>query len=203
VQKKVIIILAIVVVLLIGGGVWWFGKGQGNPSPVVPGGEEPLSRPTDKLSSSNTKTWNDPAGFTFEYSSGLAINNHPEDQINYANLEITSIGKTGSILIMAGDTKLKKIADWEKTQTKSEITTLGGKEAKKITLNTGETEIGAIDSGILFTIKMNLSSDSSLFWSDSFDQIIKSFTFVYPTTAPSSAGGDGSSEIIEEEEVIQ
>lgn len=199
-HQALLIILATVGIIILAGGIWWFARSKKEvSSPVIPGSPETF--PTTVKS--KLLTWNDPAGFTFQYSSELSINNHPEDQVNYANLEITASGKTGSILIMASDTKLKKIVDWEKTQTKSSAATLGGKEAKEISLSTGETAIGSIDSAILFTIKMTPGNDS-VFWQKNYDKIISSFGFWYPTPAQSSSGGGGgSSDIIEEEEIIE
>lgn len=198
-QKKVVIVLAIIVVIVLGCGLWWFG-GQSKKEPLVAPVVVEKSTPTV---SPKILTWNDPAGFTFLYDASLKINNHPEDKENYANLTITG-EKTGSITILASDTKLKSTADWEKGQTKAEKAVLGGKEAKLITLNVGKTTIGAIDSGILFTIEMEPGSDS-VAWQKHFDKIVSSWTFVYPTSVPASSGGGQSSggDIVEEEEIIQ
>jgi len=205
-QKKIIVIVAVVGTLVLGGGLWWLSKGSGKGTPVSPEVSQTSSEPAQ--SSAEALTWEDPAGFTFEYPQGTKINNHPEDEVNYANLEMTYSANDGKILILAQDTTLKKISDWEKTQIKFSMDKLGGKEAKKISLNTGETTIGTLDSAILFTIQVTPGTDSQ-FWQKAFDQIVTSFKFWQPTPAQSgsnsatSGTSGGSGDIIEEEEIIE
>lgn len=201
-QKKVVIIIAVIGTIVLGGGLWWFGRSSEKAnliSPKVP----PTDNEPSKAPSLKTLKWEDPAGFIFEYPEGVKINNHPEDKVNYANLEMTYPGKEGKIFVLAQDTALKRISDWEKTQTQSSAVTLGGKEAKKISVNAGITIIGTIDDGILFTIKEVQETDPT-FWQKAFDQIISSFKFWQPTPAESSTpASGGGGEIIEEEEIIE
>jgi len=194
-RKKVVVILLVlgVALVLAGIGAWFFLARE--PADMI----SPTEPTTTTPSIPQILTWKDPAGFIFEYPSGLKIDNHPEDEINYANLEITSPGKTGKIKIMASDTKLKKISEWEKGQKEFSMTSLAGKEAKKIILGTDKTTIGTIDSDILFTVETEPETDSS-FWQKIFDQIVLSFEFFYPTPASGSPGGG---DIIEEEEIIE
>jgi len=52
---------------------------------------------------------------------------------------------------------------------------------------------------------VGLKSGSESFWQNTFDQIVSTFTFVYPTSAPASkeSGGSSDSDVIEEEEIIE
>jgi len=207
-KSKVLLIVVFVCLLLAGGGIYLFTSRSKTKETVSPASQEQiLPKPT---ASPKLLTWNDPAGFTFQYDLGLEIDNHPEDEINYANLEITEPGQEGKILIMASDTKYKTVAEWA---AKAVDTTLGGKPAKKVKFaDSIKVVVGAIDDKILFTIEMGpttmttevKSEEYLLTWQKRFDQIVSSFEFVYPTSVP-SAGGNTSAggEIIEEEEIIE
>jgi len=151
-------------------------------------------------------TWNDQAGFTFQYPEGLQIDKHEEDKENYAHLDFSNSGNPGGILIMASDTKYKNVDEWvkaDKTLSGGLVvdTTLGGKPAKKISFaDSGKIIIGAIDMQILFTFQM---TDTGTYWKPVFDKIISSYEFVYPTSVPSAGGSSSGGEIIEEEEIIE
>lgn len=200
-QKKVIIIFSVVGVLLVlAAGVWYLKMKSGNAEIVSPNSAETSKLPT---AAPKLLAWNDPAGFTFQYNGILKIDNHPEDKVNYANLEIKEPGKEGKILILASDTKYKDVSEWVAKDANLKggnvvDITLGGKAAKKISLaDSSKVIIGAIDDKILFTIELNSTSDTT---------IVSSFKFVYPTSAPKTpAGGSSStgSDIIEEEEIIE
>ena len=198
--------IAIVVALLVGGGVWYFSRNVQTSPPVTPGGQES----TESLEiPSQTKTWTDQAGFTFEYSSALRIDNHPEDKVNYANIEMTLDGINGRILIMASDTTYQTIDSWAAKDPQAKLagggtqTTLGGKAARKlIYTETNITKIAAVDEMILFSLDLEPDQEGEM--QKYYDQIVASFTFVYPTQAQSSTtGGGSSSDIIEEEEIIE
>jgi len=160
-------------------------------------------------------TWKDEAGFIFQYSPKLEIDNHPEDKTNYANLEITAAKSEGKILILAKDSPYKTLDEWiekdksfpEKSYLNVLETKLGGKTAKKITPSEpAKTIIGAIDENILFTVEL---SGNDEFLKKEFEKIISSFEFFYPTEAPAQSGSaSGSSaasgeDVIEEEEIIE
>lgn len=205
--KKVIIpvLIAVGVLLIAGGVLFTLGRSEKKEEGVIsPGLIEEEAQPT--TTAPETLIWKDPAGFSFSYPSGVKINNHPEDKINYANLELTLSGKTGSIKILASDTKLKKIADWEKGQLKFSAKTLGGKEAKEITLNIGKTTVGMIDSNILFTVEMTPEDENTL-WQSTYEEVVSSFELWEPTPAQSSNAGSSQEtsggDVVEEEEVIE
>ena len=210
-QKKVlIIILAAVVVIGVVGGSLWFRSRQITPEVLSPA-KEPIFEITPTQTEAKLLTWNDPAGFTFQYPSKVMVNKHSEDNTNYAHLDFYIEGKEGAVKILASDTKYKTTEEWAtKDKRNSQIGRggtaifLSGKPARKITFADDQTTtVGVVDEGILFTIE--LVPDKEGFWQKTFAQIVSSFTFVYPTAAPSSqeSGGGSDSDVIEEEEIIE
>lgn len=219
-QKKVLIILGAVVVIGVGGLLWF--KSKQTTSEVISPAQQQTSGVTPTQAETKLLTWNDPAGLTFQYDSKLKIDNHPEDQVNYANLEIKQLGKEGKIIIMAADTKYTDLNDWVK---KDKIfkdgsfvnTTLGSKEAKKVSIaNSKRVVVGTINDAILFTIELDPTTATAVVpeesfyqnWEKSFEEIVSSFKFVTPTAAPVSKVSGGStgstgSDVIEEEETIE
>lgn len=218
-SKAFTAIVVFVCLLLAGGGIYLFASRSKTEETVSPASQERKSLfPT---TAPKLLTWDDPAGFTFQYDSELKIDNHPQDKVNYANLEITEAGKEGKILIMASDTKYKDVNEWVTKDAKLKgsnaiDTTMGSKPAKKIKIaDSVKVVVGAIDDKILFTIEMDPTSmtleakNEKYFstWQKRFDQIVSSYEFVYPTAAAqkSSPSTSGSSEgdIVEEEEIIE
>lgn len=208
-QKKVVIFLAIGVILVLGGGLWWLGRQKTTtevqtPAPVQGGETIPVAGKEKVL------VWNDPAGFSFEYPNGVSIDNHPEDKVNYANLDLTVKGIDGKILVLVSDTNEKTIDNWVKKDKRSQLTggsvpiTLGGKPARKLTFaDDGTILIAAIDEEVLFTLE--LSANKAEIVEKIFNQIISSFKFVYPTSVPaqSTGGNQTSGDVIEEEEIVE
>ncbi len=128
-------------------------------------------------------TWNDPAGFTFQYPDGLTIDKHDEDKENYAHIEMTHKDHPGNIIIWAKDTNASDVTAWVRTEKRFKDasildTTLGEKPAKKILLATPSSTliVGAIDDEILFTIEASLDEEG--FWSKIHDEITESFAFI-------------------------
>jgi len=210
-KKVLIIVLAIVVVIGVVGGLLWFRSRQIAREVLSPAEETSEITPTQ--TGAKLLTWNDPAGFTFQYPAegGIKINKHPEDNTNYANLDFYIEGKDGAVKILASDTKYKSAAEWA-TKEKRNLQvsgggtefTLSGKLARKIIFpDTLTTIVGTVDEEILFTIE--LVPDKEGFWQKVFDQIVSTFKLVYPTAAPATkeSGGSSDSDVIEEEEIIE
>ena len=205
-QKKLIVIFSVVGVLLVlAGGVWYLKMRASSPAIVSPdgAGKPPTTAP-------KFLTWNDPAGFTFQYGVNLNIDNNPEDMVNYANLEIVEPGKEGKILVLASDSQYKDVNEWarkdvEVKEGNAVDAVFGGKPAKKISLaGSDKIVVGAIDDKILFTVELVSSGSATMV--QNFETIISSFVFVYPTGVPKSSAGSGfstGSDIIEEEEIIE
>lgn len=195
-KSKALLVIIPICLLLVGGGMYLFTLRSKTKETVSPAGQE--QKWPEPTVGPKLLTWNDPAGFAFQYDSGLEIDNHPEDKINYANLEITEPGKEGKIIVLAADTKYKSVSEWA---AKAVDATLGGKPAKRIvTAGSDKVVVGAIDDKILFTVEMDLAGVTT--WQERFDQIISSYEFVYPTAVPQKSSGS-SGDIIEEEEIIE
>lgn len=207
-QKKVVIAIAAVVTIILGGGLWWISRSSEKANLISPGVPTASNEPS-KAPSLKILKWEDPAGFIFEYHEGIEINNHPEDKVNYANLELTANNIEGKIVIMASDSKYKTVEEWATKDKMSQLTgggteiTLGGKKARKLIFSdTQRTMVGVIDDGILFTV--DFTPESTGYWQKTFGQIVSSFKFWQPTPAESSApASGGGGEIIEEEEIIE
>lgn len=208
-SKVWLIILAIVLVLAGGAAFFIFGSKKNTevlPSPLIES-----NVPTAPPTSPKILTWNDQAGFSFQYPDGLTINKHDEDVTNYAHIDFISSNNKSSVLVLASDTKYKTIDEWVKND-KSVLgasaidSTLGDKPSKKVlSSDGGSISIGTIDSGILFTISTIAYKDTEI--KSVFDKISSTFVFVVPTSAASKSAPATSTQdsggIIEEEETIQ
>lgn len=159
-------------------------------------------------------TWNDPAGFSFQYPNNITIDKHDEDTENYAHLELTDPKHPGRIIIWAKDTTYTDVSMWvTKDVTLKDAavidTTLGGKPAKKIILaqsaSSGKKLItGAIDEQILFTIEAEPTGDDP-YWQQTYGAISQSFVFVPVSGSDASAVGavQDASPVVDEEEVLE
>lgn len=208
---------------MVGGVIFFIVIAQKKPesfsSPLV-GNNRAFNAPTSVRSSSRILTWSDQAGFSFQYPDAVTINKHDEDSVNYAHIDFISNSKNTSVLVMASDSKYKTLDEWvknDKSMTGANIidSSMGGKPAKKIlSADGGSISIGALDSGILFTVSTIAYKDNEM--KDVFDRISSTFKFVTPTPPPSqkvsaptgtsvtsSPSSTGDQGIIEEEETIQ
>ncbi|OGG11903.1 hypothetical protein A2Z00_00930 [Candidatus Gottesmanbacteria bacterium RBG_13_45_10] len=211
-KKKVIIgviIAGIVVVGVIGIYVLRSRDTQ-SQIPTV----ETITSPT--VVPAELETWIDPAGFSFQYPKDLSVNNHEEDQDNYAHVELTSKEHPGNIIVWAKDplagTKVVDAASWvtsEKSLRGATIfdTTLGGVPAKKILVAQPSKMliVGSVSDGIVFTVEGTL--EDSDYWTKVHDGIVNSFVFI-PANSGSSAGssepqGGEDTSGVDEEEVLE
>jgi hypothetical protein len=160
----------------------------------------------------NLLTWEDPAGFTFQYLEGLTVDRHEEDNENYAHIEFTHPDHPGNIIVWAKDTTADSVDGWLKVSREfsggSTIdTTLGQKPAKKILLDSPKRMIVAVmDADVVITVETLLTTP---FWSDIAQTIIDTFAFVQlpadaPAEAQAPAGGDAvGAGAYDEEEVLE
>ncbi len=157
---------------------------------MVSPGETVTSTPTPTPAVELT-TWNDPAGFSFQYPKDLSVNKHEEDPDNYAHVELTNKAHPGSIIVWASDVS----SAWPPKGGTHIDTTLGGIPAKKILIASPSAKliVGAISDGLLFKIEGTYADKQ--YWQPIEDTVIKSFMFVTDTSAPVSAA--------DEEEVVQ
>ncbi len=157
-------ILIVAVILLLAGGATYFVISNNRQAPKT----TPIAvTPTPTPSPVALSTWVSDAGFSFQYPQGSKVDEHPEDNKNYANLTITFPSQEVVSVIMADNT-FKNLDAWVGKNSAFD-TTLDGRPAKKILENDKET-IACIDNDVIVTISgSNISG------------IAKSWTFIYPT----------------------
>jgi hypothetical protein len=184
------IIITVVVLAVVGGGFLYFNQKK---SSVITPGESlaPTPTPTVELT-----TWNDPAGFSFQYPKDLTVDKNEEDDDNYAHVEFTNPNHPGSIIVWASDPPRV----WPPKEGISIDTTLGGEAAKKIMISTPSAKliVGTIFDGLLFKIEGTYSDKQ--FWQPIQDTIIASFAFIQEASAVS---GEASGDAVDEQEVLQ
>jgi hypothetical protein len=205
-MKKIwVIIFVIIGISLLGGGVYAW-KLKRLDKVISPRADGAITIPIPILQ--KLLTWDDPAGFTFQYPEGIEINKHDEDQIHYAHVELTEKNNKGSIIVWAKDTVAADSASWvkkEKNLAGGTIfdTTVGGMSGKKILIASPEKKIisGVVDEGIVFYIEGNV--DGSEYWTKAYDTIATSFTFSSKKQADTISGGGEDTSAVDEEEVIE
>lgn len=201
------LIIAIILGVSIGGGAIFLilGRTEKNiESPVRELSNKPASAtPT----SSKLLTWNDPAGFEFQYPDGLAINKHEDDNLNYAHLEFTSKDHKGNLIVWAKDST-DSLDSWVQSDKRFKgasviNTTFAGIDGKKILISSPSAMIitGTIDQSILFTVETDLTDKE--FWSKVHDTIAGSFAFTSDNSSQGASSSSGGDEAVDEEETIQ
>jgi hypothetical protein len=191
-MKKLWIVTGIIVLIgVVAGGIFVFS--QKNAKVISPGAAV-LATPTPAV---DMTTWNDPAGFSFQYPKDLSINNHEDDNVNYAHVELTSAAHPGNIIVWASDVS----SAWPPKGGTSIDTTLGGVAATKIMMSTPSAKliVGAVSEGLVFKIEGTLTDKT--YWQGVEDGIVKTFAFTPDTSAPAS--GQSSGDAVDEEEVVQ
>ena len=155
----------------------WFGFDRKIQSPA--GQAEPEEE--EKI---EAKEWEDPAGFTFSYNKLMEINDNPEDEINYANLQLQMTDRSGEITITVNDTDYADINEWPESDEAVAggsvlDTKVAGLSAKKISLPGNQRVItGFIDADkVLYLIGLDLGKDSS-FWQKNYDLVLSSFEMI-------------------------
>lgn len=156
-------------------------------------------------------TWEDPSEFSFVYPKGLKLNQHDEDKINYAHLELTSDTHPGRIIFWAKDTNEISIDNWaKKNDAKGALdTTLGDEKAKKILITDPSQKIitSALHNGYLYQAEGEMGDD---YWKKVYGDVLASYKFT--STKPSkntesvddsSTSSDDSQSSYDEEETIQ
>lgn len=212
-RKITLISLGIIVILLVLiSGVYFrykFAAKVVSPLTEI----QPTSTPAEE-----SATWDDQAEFSFQYPKSLSLNPHPEDQENYAHVELTSATHSGSLVVWTKDTTAENIDDWAKqTKTQNAIdSTLGGEPAKKISTNEENKKLTTtvIRNGYLYQIEVILADlpDRQAgfdFWNKVYETVSSSFKF---TSSQDKQREDiqneveqeiGGEEVIEEEEIIE
>ena len=199
-KKKVLAGVGVLVAVGVIGSSIYFGFFAKKP-PQKPGNEA-----APKTSGQQLLTWDDPAGFTFDYPDGLTVDKHDEDQKNYAHIEFTSKDHPGSVIVWAKDTTAADTAAWVKAEAQFKganvlETTLAGLPARKILLTTPTKMliVGTVSDNIVFSVVSTLADET--FWSGVQTKMTDSFAFK-PATGNSS-GGVSDEQPVDEEETIQ
>jgi len=191
-MKKLWIVTGAIVVLgVVVAGVFVFS--QKNTKVISPG-KVVIVTPTPAV---EMTTWDDPAGFSFQYPKNLSVNKHEEDPDNYAHVELTNRDHPGNIIVWASDVS----SAWPPKGGTSIDTTLGGLAAKKILISTPSAKliVGAVSEGLVFKIEGTLTDKQ--YWQTVEDGIVKSFTFT-PDSSSAASNTDAAASI-DEEEVVQ
>jgi len=206
-KRLFIIIVVILICVSVVAGTVWYRTVRSKESVVGPLGQnEAASKPQTALT-----TWEDPAGFTFQYPRGLSVNKHDEDEENYAHVELTDSAHPGNVIVWAKDTTAADVTAWVKTEknfsgASSFDTTLGKQPAKKILLvsPTKKMIVGVVYDELLFMVEASLGDDT--YWSDTAQTVIDSFAFIpleeYESQGD-TAGEAGGTQSVDEEEVLE
>lgn len=199
-NKKVIIFISILVVIF---GIIYFVFFNKKADLV-----SPVNQKTEKQSilqpSKTLKTYTDTSGFSFNYPDNLSLSsNELKEPASYAELQITAKEISGNLLLKIADSKFKNINEWVKSissATPKEVM-LGNLKAMEITTDS-KILLGSLDSGVLFTIEVNLSDQKNL-WMSTYSTLLKDFSFETPEDT--TAQGVSSSEDVsfDGEEVVE
>lgn len=201
-NKKTILLLGLIVILVI--GIAWVISFRP---------QKPLTSPKltqqeiqNKISPSETLIeYNDAAGFAFSYPDNLSIvKNELEDNITFADLQLSSKDISGSLNLKITESKLTSLDEWLKsnkiTQTPKEVK-LGSLKATEVKLN-DRLILASLDQGVLFSIEMPLIEED--FWLKVYEDILTNFSFTAPESVASQANTALTNDVsFEGEEVIE
>lgn len=201
-QKKILMIAGISLIL-IGLGTIILKVAQKSKSVIMPVSTiSSTPAPEEKL-----LTYEDEAGFSFEYTEGLVIKDVSGAQDVYSILEITSAEQSGKMVIRVVDTKYKDpslfFASLKTTLGASREFELAGMAGQQIQLeNPRRLVTSAIDKGVLYYLESPLDSNSD-YWNKAHNAIVSSFAIGEAKTPTGSQTTGGDNTIYEEEEVVE
>jgi len=205
-QKKNWLVLGLILIVILLIGVVFlifnpFNKSSSLLSPLSSSKEE-----------TNLKTWEDPAGFKFSYPEGIEIDNHEEDEENYAYLGLTHQNYSGKILVWMKDKVEKNLDDWVANQEGNPQvfdSELAGQPAKKMAFSSPKKlAIAAFDHEVVILVEVFPENE---WWDETYQQVIDSFELIplagedkSAINAPGAWQGGGDFGIIDEgEEIIE
>ncbi len=203
-MKKIVLpVIAVIVTLA---GIAGYFKYQKPP-------ESNLKAPEIKKEITPSETsieYTDPSGFSFNYPDNLSITNNNSsenpDPNAYADLQLFSKDKNGSLSLKIVDTKLKNLDEWLKSNNSSSTSAIEKKfgQMNALEIKTADHLIlGSIDQGVLFTIEMPLIEQP--FWNSVYKKVLADFNFAAPDTANQSSTtvAAGDEVVFEGEEVVE
>ena len=207
-SKKWWLIFGLILGIIIVGGTFLFFNPLKRNSLLI----NPLSQ-TEKGEKVKLKTWEDPAGFQFSYPEGIEIDNHEEDDENYAHLELTEQNHPGKILIWMKDKVEKTLETWVVNQTgNAQVfdSELAGQPAKKLAFSLPKKLVtAAFDQEVIILVEVFPKDD---WWNEVYQGVIDSFRLIplvgegksTVDTPVVGQGSDGDFGIIDEgEEIIE
>lgn len=184
----------------------WFWPHQ----KISTGLNNPLAK-KEIIPSETSIEYTDPTGFSFLYPDNLSVTNNltseNPDPDAYADLQIFSKDKSGSLSLRITDTKLASISGWLKENNISESNTpiekkLGNLNALEVKTS-DRLLLGALDQGILFTIELPLIEQP--FWNEVYNKVLADFSFISPeiANAGNTTQSSGDEVVFEGEEVVE
>lgn len=208
------LILVVVAICLVGAVIAYFILNP-NKSKLA------LNTPETKKEVVPSKTYidySDPAGFSFSYPDNISLANRSAegeeaaaDPDAYADLQLFSKDKSGSLNLRIADTKLKTIEDWKKENQIPEEIVPSEKKLGSLTAFEFKTKdrvmLASIDQGILFTVDMPVIEE--VFWNEVYEKVVSGFSFEVPEVEVAQAGSSaaaassGDEVIFEGEEVVE
>ena len=205
-QKKNWLVLGLILgIILIGGGIFLVFNPLERSSSLI--------NPLNQEKEANLKTWEDPAGFKFNYPEEIEIDNHQEDEENYAHLELTEKNHPGKILIWMKDKVEKNLEAWVANQEGDPQvldSELAGQPAKKLAFASPQKMVtAAFDQEVIIIIEVFPEDE---WWNETYEQILDSFELIplagedkSTVKAPGAwQGSGGETGIIDEgEEIVE
>ena len=170
-KKNWLVLGLILAVILIGGGIFLvFNPLEGNSS---------FLNPLNQNEEADLKVWEDPAGFQFSYPEGITIDNHEEDEENYAHLELTEKNHPGKILIWMKDKVEKSLEVWAANQTGNPQvfdSELAGQPAKKLAFPSPQKLVtAAFDQEVSILVEVFPEDE---WWQETYQQVVDSFELI-------------------------
>ncbi len=190
IKKKLLLILVAVFFFLLAGaslllqwgGFDWLKNNKKVKQPILSDQEDSLALPEEKI---ETAKWEDPAGFSFSYNKELEFDKHPEDKVNYANLEFSFVGKKGIIKIIVNDSDYQDLDEWyenDKSVRKGSAidTEVAGLKAKKVVVSQPISRVvtAFIDADqVIYLLQLDPEGEDR-FWQRNYDLILSSMELI-------------------------
>lgn len=210
--KKVFVAFGLILVLS-AIGFFFLNKRRSSGSPL--GSSEEIKESEKLVFEFELADWEDPAGFSFSYPKELKIDPHEEDEVNYANLEITNEKQSGKILIIVNDATHTTIEDWlekdELAQGGNALdATVAEVKGKKVAFSDGKIITAFIDPDQVIYLLQKEAADDKDYWSQAYQVVLDSFELI-PLEGESEASfqnwlqdfDTSQADVVEPVEVIQ
>lgn len=209
-MKKIILLIVIVVIVIpvILVGLSYFRK----KSPEIKTTAQP-EKTKELPEEKPQKVWKDPMGFSFSYFADSTINDHQNDNENYAHVELVNPAHDGYLIVWVKDLPLnekgksvKTLDEWLQSDAEYKDinkldTQLGGQPAVKLTMKDKKRYFSAVMyDDLLYLIEVNIASD---YWKDQYDLSEKSFVFESGSQKEQKSGSADYNVSYDEEEILE